>query len=177
LTGDSNWFVFFVVTGKEDIAKTIISNTLKDIAIPFVPTIQELFKTSKKIHKREKTLFPGYVFVESLLADIDFYYYARQTIFSYKEIISILRYAYTDEFSIREDEKKILSKLCNRNFCIESSSGIIIGDNVYIREGPLMGLESTIKKINRHKREAVIEMKIMGEERLVKVSLEIIEKV
>jgi len=38
-------------------------------------------------------------------------------------------------------------------------------------------MESIVKKVNRHKREALIEIEIMGDARLVTVALEIVKKV
>lgn len=40
-----------------------------------------------------------------------------------------------------------------------------------------MGLESIIRKINRHKRQAIIELDFMGAVRQISVALEILEKV
>ena len=42
--------------------------------------------------------------------------------------------------------------------------------------GALVGLEGRIKKINRHKREAIVEMEMMGAVRKVAVMLEVVEK-
>ena len=46
-----------------------------------------------------------------------------------------------------------------------------------ITSGPLVGMESRIKKINRHKREALVEMEVMGAVREVRVMLEVVGKV
>jgi len=39
-----------------------------------------------------------------------------------------------------------------------------------------MGLEGRIKKIDRHKRQAIVEMEMLGARREVAVMLEIVEK-
>ena len=59
---------------------------------------------------------------------------------------------------------------------MEHSIGFIEGNEVFVTEGPLMGFESKIVKIDRHKRKATIEVEFCGEKRLVNVSLEIISK-
>jgi transcriptional antiterminator NusG len=51
-----------------------------------------------------------------------------------------------------------------------------VGDTIRITSGALMGFESRIKKINRHKREAVVELQIMGAKREVSLMLEILVK-
>ena len=39
-----------------------------------------------------------------------------------------------------------------------------------------MGMNGSIKKVNRHKREAVVEMSMMGSTREITLMLEIVEK-
>ena len=43
-------------------------------------------------------------------------------------------------------------------------------------QGPLKNHESLIRKINRHKRKAWLEMSMFGQSQLVEVGLEIIKK-
>lgn len=57
---------------------------------------------------------------------------------------SLLKYSET-EFVMRESDKQLLLKLCNNNYCIEVSKGIIVGDQIIITEGPFEGRESIIK--------------------------------
>jgi transcriptional antiterminator NusG len=66
--------------------------------------------------------------------------------------------------------------LFDEDFCIKGSGGFVVGDMVQVTSGALMGMESRIKKINRHNREAVVEMRIMGAVREVSLMLEIVEK-
>ena len=70
-----------------------------------------------------------------------------------------------------------LKKLLGADYCIQESIGYVEGDKVIIKSGGLMGSESRIKKINRHKREAVLEINILGDMRQVIVALEIIKKI
>jgi transcription antitermination factor NusG len=50
------------------------------------------------------------------------------------------------------------------------------GITIRITSGALTGFESRIKKINRHRREAVVEMQIMDAVREVSLMLEVVEK-
>ena len=68
----------------------------------------------------------------------------------------------------------MLLSLCNDSHCIESSSGIIEGDKIHVTDGPLKGYESIIKRVNRHKRQAVIEIEFIGDRRQVSVPLEVV---
>lgn len=54
---------------------------------------------------------------------------------------------------------------------------LMVGDRIQILDGSLKGLESIVRKVNRHKRQAWIEIEFMGDIRLVSVALEIVEKV
>ena len=54
-----------------------------------------------------------------------------------------------------------------------NSSGIKVDRNIYIQEGPLKGKESNLKKVDRHKRRAYIELYFMGMTRQVIVGLEV----
>ena len=56
------------------------------------------------------------------------------------------------------------------------SYGMIEGDRVRIISGSLVGMEAVIRKVDRHKRVAYIEMRIFGEIKLVEVGLEIVAK-
>ena len=78
---------------------------------------------------------------------------------------------------MRMSERSSLKNLYGDKHCIEASTGIIEDDRVKINEGALIGKEHVIKKINRHRREAVIEVCLMGSLREIIVGLEIVEKV
>ena len=56
------------------------------------------------------------------------------------------------------------------------SKGLIVNDQVIIREGPLKGNEGLIKKIDRHKRRAYLELEMFGRTVETQVGLEIVEK-
>jgi transcriptional antiterminator NusG len=62
------------------------------------------------------------------------------------------------------------------DFCIRGSVGFIEGDKVRVTSGALVGMECLIKKINRHKQIAIVELDMMGAVREVKLMLEVVEK-
>lgn len=57
-----------------------------------------------------------------------------------------------------------------------SSSGVMEGDEIVILNGPLMNQTGLIKKLDRHKRLAYLEIEILGRVKTVKVGLEIVRK-
>ena len=66
--------------------------------------------------------------------------------------------------------------LCQKDNLIVMSRGIIKDGNLVVTSGPLKGYERLIRKIDRHKRIAEIEVSLAGEETRVTVGLEIYQK-
>lgn len=171
------WYVLFVKSGKERKVEEFLSKQLnEEISLPFIPLQEILFRKAGILKKEIKLLFPGYVFIESMLPSQDFMKEINIAINRCSDIIGLLKYSDT-EISMKESEKNMMISLCNNEHCIEASYGVIEGDKIRIFEGPLKGLESVVRKVNRHKREALIELEIMGDVRLVTVALEVVEKV
>lgn len=172
------WYVLFTRTGREEIAEKILKKHLDNaLFLPFIPMSETIFRCSGHIKKELKPLFPSYVFIESNLPSIEMINKTKKLIFYSKDIIRYLKYEDTGDIAMREHEKNMLLKLCNNSHLIEPSSGVIVGSKVYIKEGPLMGLESIVRKIDRHKRRAVIEVDFMGTNKSINVALEIVEKI
>ena len=56
------------------------------------------------------------------------------------------------------------------------SEGFIKNDKVVITSGPLVGREGLIRKIDRHKRKAFIEIEMFGRPQKVEMGVEILWK-
>ena len=82
-----------------------------------------------------------------------------------------------NEFTPIEAGKEAMFKaMVNDNYEIPLSVGIIEGDKVIVKEGPLSGMEGLIKKIDRHKRVAVLNAQMFEQDVDIRIGLEIIEK-
>lgn len=174
----SNWFVFHVQTGEEHKACEFLNKLFnKEESVAFVPQVEIVIKSSQSISKELRPMFPGYIFTDSILDERLFvdlaYKYAR---FS-KCIFYLLGDGNINYVKLSEDEKKFLLGFCNDEYIVEDSKGFIVGDKVFVTSGPLHGRESIIKKINRHKRRAEIQLMWFGDLRQVSVALEIVSKV
>jgi transcriptional antiterminator NusG len=66
--------------------------------------------------------------------------------------------------------------MVNDDYEIPLSVGVIEGDKVIVKEGPLSGMEGLIKKIDRHKRVAVLNAQMFEQDVDIRIGLEIIEK-
>lgn len=173
----SDWYVLFAKTGQEE---TIVSNLLSRMDehyyTPFVPT-REIFYRRKGVTSRYRSLlYPGYIFLQSEHSQDKFMNDILPIINTTNGIYRFLDYGCKSNLTMHEYEKQQLEFLIGPDKCIEFSVGIIIDDQVRIIQGPLKGKESTIRKINRHNCEAVIDVSLMGDIRPVRVGLEIIKK-
>jgi transcriptional antiterminator NusG len=177
-----NWVVIFVRNGSEEkIKNSLLKNENNREFTPFLPTKEVCYRSKGNVSKKQKLLFPGYVFLKSEI-EINTIATKLRNILrnceNYKYIYSILHYGRDkNDVVMRENEKKCWQNLLDTNYCITGSIGCTEGDTVYITSGTLMGIEARIKRINRHKREAIVEMEMMGEIRELKLMLEIIEKI
>ncbi len=173
--GEINWYILFVMAGREYKVERLLKERLdSDFFQPFVPLLETLFIKAGVVKREIKPLFSGYVFIESELSSNQFISHIKTLVGKSNNIIRLLRYSDT-EVALRQGEKEMMLSLCNNNFCVESSIGIMQGDRIHITDGPLKGRESIIKRINRHKRQATIEIQFMGNTRLVNVSLEVLK--
>lgn len=165
------WYVIQVQTGREHGVAELCRKQVawKEEAV-FVP----LCKRKKKIKGQRvtvtSTLFPGYLFFETKEPE--------QLFFRLKKIRQLTKLLATGEnfTPLSESEEHLLTGLGGKDHVIEVSTGIIEGSDVIITEGPLCEFTGRIKKIDRHKCVAIIEIEMMGEVREVTLGLEIIEK-
>lgn len=81
-----------------------------------------------------------------------------------------------EKFSLTPCEMPYVKDMCQEGNLISISKGIIRDGKPFITSGPLKGREGLIRKIDRHKRTAKIEIPFDGNKRQVTVGLEIYEK-
>lgn len=177
-----NWVILFVRTGLEETVVGALKETLDaDRYLPFLPTKETPRRSKGVIGKERKLLFPGYVFIQTeieagLIAGK--LRTALRGIARRKDIFTILHYGDDEkDVAMREAERLYWERLFDSDFCVAGSKGFIEGDVIRITSGALVGMESRIKRVDRHKREAVVEMEVMGASREVRIMLEVTAKV
>jgi len=173
------WYVLFVYNGKENkVVEALNSHFKGEELFPFVPKKDKWFIGKGKKIKEKKLFFPGYVFIETTLNAKEFIRFTKHFIETSHDIIRLLHNSDDrNDIAVKDRERKAWVYLLGDNKCVEESVGFIENDKVFIEYGPLRGLEGTIKKINRHKREAYIEVEIMGRRMKMSVAVQIIKKV
>ena len=75
-----------------------------------------------------------------------------------------------------EAEVSFLLEFGKEEQIVSMSEGIIEKDRVVITNGPLKGNEGLIRKIDRHKRRAYLEIEMFGRKIETRVGLEIVAK-
>lgn len=168
-----NWYVMQVFSGREE----KVARSCRDIVDPavlsdcFIPYIVRKKKYQGAWHDVEEILFKGYVFLIS--DDVDTLF---QELKKVPEITKILGKKNSFIYPLEEREVVFLKDFTKDNHKVEMSYGFIVNDRVNITDGPLMGKEGLIRKIDRHKRKAVIEISFLQQTVYAEVGLEIISK-
>ena len=80
----------------------------------------------------------------------------------------------TELMVLKPEEEELLKQLCGPEHHLAMSRGVIREGITYVTEGPLMGRENMIRKIDRHKRIARLGAGVSNHEKEIKAGLEII---
>lgn len=166
------WYVMQVRTGLEEniclqCKKNISSKTLKECFIPYYEEKRRI-KGEWKILR--KVLFPGYVILDS--EKLDKLYLDLKQISGLTHLLGTGR----EVVPLTEEEVKLLKDFGGKEQVVYLSEGIIENSRVIITSGPLKGKEGYIKKIDRHKRKAYLDVTIFGRIQKIQVGLEILSK-
>jgi len=167
-----NWYAIQVIAGQE---KSICSKILTRVPTKayedcFVPMVEFVYRKEGKYVNVVKPMFPGYLLVVS--DTIREFHDEIKKITDFKRIIK----TGADFTSIKPEEVRMLMGFCDNDKTIGLSEGIIEGSQIHITKGPLKGYEGLIRKIDRHKRVAYIELNSFGAVTKVRMPLEIISK-
>lgn len=166
------WYVIQVRTGTEEKIRFQCEAKIpkKVLEHCFIPHYEERRKIQGTWRTLEKILFPGYVFlitenVEELFLQL-------------KKIIGLTKLLGTGNeiTALTESETAFLKRFGGEEQIVRMSEGIIEGSRTKILSGPLMGMEGQIRKIDRHKRKAWLEVEMFGRTQLVEIGLEITMK-
>lgn len=148
-------------------AVIISSNVLERC---FIPYYQQKKRFQGEWHIQERILFPGYVFL--IAQNLECLVNGLKKVIGLTKLIGI-----GDQIvPLVQEEVELLMRIGTDKQLVEMSSGIIENDRVRILSGPLMGMEGNIRRIDRHKRIAYLEIEMFGRTVEMKVGLEIIRK-
>lgn len=166
------WYVMQVRTGTEE---NIRVQCVRKIPPEILERCFILYYEEKKRIRGEwtvkkKVLFPGYVFV--VTEDMDQLYQSLKSVAGLTKLIGTGR----EVVPLTEEEKQFMLDLGGEEQVVPLSEGIIENSVTKIRSGPLKGKEGLIRKIDRHKRKAWLEVEMFGRKQEIEVGLEIVAK-
>lgn len=167
------WYVIQVNTGEEEkvlsmCTRVILKDSYNDL---FIPRYVCSRKYMGDWHKEALIMFPGYIFVDTDNIDA----FTMQLI----NVYGMTRIVGDGEIPVpvSKREYKYLAGMMDADHIIQISTGYLIGDNIKIISGPLKPFSAIIRKVDRHKRTAEIDVMMYGISTKAKVGLEIIKKI
>lgn len=166
------WYVMQVTPGGENKTVQMCQRIVEEDYIDeiFVPELEQMKRFKGEWHKVKKIMFPGYVFV-STQKELDLY----ENLKSVPTLTKILKTG-EDITPVTPREEDFIKKLIGKDKVAEVSVGYIEGDKLIVTEGPLIGMEGLVKKIDRHKRIAILQMEMFGNLTEVTMGLEVLSK-
>ena len=167
------WFVIWTSSSHEDSCIKLLNEHYSSyFERAFVPKRMISKKKGKEWITEEGALFPGYVFVDSDAERVEELASRLRNISGFNVVLS----TDGDYLPLTPGESDFADRLYDEGGCFDVSVGIIEGDKIIVTGGPLIGMEGCIKKIDRHKRKAYLEIDMFGVKTKTTVSLEIVEK-
>ncbi|MCR4704643.1 MAG: antiterminator LoaP [Lachnospiraceae bacterium] len=163
------WYVIWTGVGNEEKVSQQLASMCPDGSSEryFIPKRCELIKYKKNWTCEDRILFPGYIFVETEAVE-DVFFQLDKTVRPAK----ILRC--DKEFvPVSEEERSFIHQLIGDDGVAGISIGEIKDHVVTITSGPLKGLEGIIKRIDRHKRRAYLEVDLFDRTINVRMALEV----
>lgn len=166
-------YIIQVSSGEEqrvcqDINRFIPSSLVTEC---FVPTSERPFHRGSAWSYVRQPMFPGYVFVD--VPDVARFQSELGRVPRFTRVLG----SGDACVPLSAEEEAWLQAVTSRGSrALEMSRGIIKSGELVILSGPLMGRTAQVKKIDRHKRLAYVEVEMLGRKNLVKLGLEVIEK-
>ena len=167
-----NWYALFAPNNTEEKIKRQIDTNFNDEINSFIYKRLLNERRNGKYEKVERKLFPGYIILKG---NIDKELYSRM-----REVIKPLNILRNGEeiLTIKDDELRIIERLTNNSRdLIEISSIYKENDKIKVLDGPLVGLEGRITSLNPRKGRAKVKLNFIGEERIVELGIEIVDKI
>ena len=178
------YYVIYVNARNESGAKELIGRYIPDSLYSdcFYPV--RLMK--KKLRGRwtivHERLIPGYIFIES--NDVKALYKELRKLPMFLRLLGKEESEEDiDIYPLSDEEVRWLKVLSqgkdtkeNKHLIELSRVGFDENDEIIVLDGPLLGLQGKIKKINLHKRVAEVELKFMNQDVIFFLGIDIIEK-
>lgn len=169
------WYVVQVMSGEEFHCLALCEGKLKGQGYRrmFVPRYARKKRFAGEWHEVLSVLFPGYLFVDTDEKNID---QLIQGLSEIPRMTKVLRDGETIA-PITKEEQAYLMDMLDEEDVFRVSTGLMIGDEIWITEGPLRDYRGKIQRIDRHRRIADLQINLFGRQTPVQVGLEVVQKV
>lgn len=170
-----SWYVIFVRTGFEDefcrYTNKVKEQRYAGINYNLLVPKRKIFERKQGVKRQViKTMFPGYVLLETETI-YEFFFQAKNS----PHIIRFLRdNAYFQE--VRKEEIERILMMVDCRGLIEISKAFVENEKVRITDGPLLGREGIIQRIDKRKGRAKVKFAINENVLLIDLGIEILEK-
>lgn len=167
------WYVVQVFAREEEKIKKMCQQQISPEILMqcFIPYYEEQKRYLGEWHLEKKILFPGYVFMVTERIQELYEVLKKMQVFSKilgdKECL----------MPLSAGEVAFLKKFGGEDQVVSLSIGLMEKEKIKIIAGPLIGLEGCIRKIDRHKRRAWIQVEMFGKITDAMVGLEVVAKV
>ena len=169
-----NWYVLYVSAKREGKISQYLKQNNLDV---FIPKRDVIFKRQGHKFLVRKPVFSNYLFIKSSLHQSEFIALINTFKIEITGIIKVLKYDNDGTPSLSEKEKTMIERLFNKDMVIVPSIAYYENQRVIITDGPLIGLESKIIVVNRHKNFAKVAVDLFEREVVVEVPIEIITRI
>ena len=165
------WYVIQVMSGREhQMAERCKTQLLSANEEVFIPMYERKRKIKGEWKLQRAVLFPGYIFFST--ENIEDVFYRLKEIKDFSKILT----TGTEFTPIGRNEETFIRQFGGSYHIVEMSVGFIEGNEVTVTSGPMKNWSGKVKKIDRHKKLAVLEMDFFGRITDITVGLEIVEK-
>lgn len=168
------WYVAQVQAGRESSTLEMCRRLVPPFVMEdcFMPEYEAMWKMRGEWRLVKRLLFPGYLFFvtddpEALHREL-----SRVPV-----PIRLLGNEENSFFPLTEKERDWFLSFMDGSHVVRMSEGYIQGDKVTVTRGPLMGFEADIRKIDRHKRRAYLDVTLFGRTIPASVGLEVVRKI
>lgn len=171
----SNWYTIKVQPGRErtiqeKIQSEVDRGNLKDVLTLIVPSEKVKVTREGKKYNREKVLYPGYIFVETIS-----YGELSYLIKNIDGAVGLLKDRSGNILPVRKSEIDRMTKVVEENKKIKNE--LRSGDDIKVTFGAFNGFKGTVSSIDYKKNKAFISVSIFGRKTEIEIELENIEKV
>ncbi len=181
------WYVVKAIAGKEKKAKEYIDNEIARLELTefvsnvLIPTEKVYSVRNGKKVSKDRTLFPGYIFVEAALEAGSSKHKEGEIIHIIRNIPNVL------DFITEKSGKPIpmkdvdVERMLGR---VDASMGngeellepFIVGETIKIIDGPFVNFTGVIEELNEEKKKLKVIVKILGRKTPVELSFMQVEK-